>query len=126
VDDKPDMNNLPAEVLGAGPPPLRMQEGWLVIYHANRASTRSGTVGVYTAGALLLDLEDPARILRRTSGPILEPTSSFEREGFVPNVIFPTGIVDNGDTLLVYYGAADTSTAVVELSRAEVLETMRP
>ena len=70
---------------------------------------------------MLLALENPARILRRTAGPIFEPAADFERHGFVPDVVFPTGIVENGDTLLVYYGAADTCTAVVEYSRAELL-----
>jgi predicted GH43/DUF377 family glycosyl hydrolase len=107
--------------IGAGPPPLRTPEGWLVIYHGNRPGPRPGIVGAYTAGALLLDLEEPARVRRRTAGPILEPLADFERHGFVPNVVFPTGIVENGDTLLVYYGAADTCTAVVEFSRAEVM-----
>jgi predicted GH43/DUF377 family glycosyl hydrolase len=110
--------------IGAGPPPLRTPDGWLAFYHGNRSGMHQGSVGAYTAGALLLDLQDPARILRRTPGPILEPQTAFEREGFVPDVVFPTAIIDQGDTLLVYYGAADTCAAVVELSLDEVLEAM--
>ena len=100
--------------IGAGPPPLRTAEGWLTLYHGNRYPDRPGEVGAYSAGALLLDLDNPARVLRRTREPILEPTADFERHGFVPDVVFPTGLVETDETLLVYYGAADTCVAVVE------------
>ena len=66
--------------------------------------------------------ENPARILRRTPKSIFEPTADFERHGFVPDVVFPTGIVETEETFLVYYGAADTCTAVVEFSREELME----
>ncbi|KKK48204.1 hypothetical protein LCGC14_3147500 [marine sediment metagenome] len=52
------------------------------------------------------------------------PQADFEQNGFVPNVIFPTGVVQRGDTLLVYYGAADAFTAVVEFSQSQLLETL--
>ncbi len=111
--------------IGAGPPPLRTADGWLALYHGNRQPGPAGEVGAYSAGALLLDRENPARVLRRTREPILEPTADFERHGFVPDVVFPTGIVETGETLLVYYGAADACTAVVELSRRELLAVLR-
>ena len=57
--------------------------------------------------------------------PILVPEADFEQEGFMPNVVFPTGVVDRGDTLLIYYGAADAVSAVVELSKADVLAAMQ-
>ena len=60
-------------------------------------------------------------ILRRTPDSIFEPTADFERHGFVPDVVFPTGIVELGDSYLIYYGAADSCTAVVEFSRKETL-----
>ena len=107
--------------IGAGPPPLWTADGWLALYHGNRRPTRPGDVGAYAAGALLLDPEDPARVLRRTPEAVMEPTADFERHGFVPDVIFPTGVVETGETLLVYYGAADTRTAVVEFARGELL-----
>ena len=111
--------------IGAGPPPIRTTDGWLALYHGNRHPNRLGEVGAYAAGALLLDLENPARVLRRTGEAIMEPTADFERHGFVPDVIFPTGVVETGETLLVYYGAADACTAVVEFSRRELLAAMR-
>ncbi len=98
--------------------------GWLEIYHGNCHPTRPGEVGVYSAGAMLLDLHDPSVVLRRTHGSIIEPEAEFERHGFVPDVVFPTGIVETSDSYLVYYGAADSGTAVVEFSREDVLGAM--
>ena len=110
--------------MGAGPPPVRVPGGWLAIYHGNRHPTRPGEVGTYYGGALLLDADDPARVLRRTAEPFFRPEADFEVAGFVPNVVFPTGVVQDGDSLLVYYGAADAVTAVAEFSLGEVLDAM--
>lgn len=110
--------------VGAGTPPVRAPGGWLEIYHGSRHTTTPGAVGKYSTGALLLDPENPARILRRTPESIFEPTAEFERNGFVPDVVFPTGIVETEKTFLVYYGAADTHTAVVEFSRDELLAAL--
>ncbi len=106
--------------VGAGTPPLRVPDGWLEIYHGSRHTTTPGAVGKYSTGALLLHPENPSRILRRTPESIFEPTADFERYGFVPDVVFPTGIIENPETVLVYYGAADTCTAVVEFSKQEL------
>jgi beta-1,2-mannobiose phosphorylase / 1,2-beta-oligomannan phosphorylase len=105
--------------IGAGPPPLRIPEGWLVIYHG------ATQANFYSAGALLLDDKDPSRVLARSEKPILIPQTDFECNGFVPNVVFPTGVVAQDRTLFVYYGAGDTVTAVVQLSLDDVLATLR-
>jgi predicted GH43/DUF377 family glycosyl hydrolase len=107
--------------VGAGPPPIRVPDGWLAIYHGNRQPTRVGEVGAYVAGAILLDPADPAKILRRTPEPFFVPEADFEVVGFVPNVVFPTGVVEDGESLLVYYGAADAFTAVVEFSGRDLV-----
>jgi predicted GH43/DUF377 family glycosyl hydrolase len=107
--------------VGAGAPPLRTPDGWLEFYHGSTRPAGDGSVGAYSAGALLLDLHEPHRIVRKSPKPILVPETDFEQSGFVPNVVFPTGVVDRGETLLVYYGAADTACAVVELSMDEIL-----
>lgn len=88
--------------VGAGPPPIITRTGWLVIYHGVSREK------VYRAGAALLDLHDPSKIIGRTKTPILEPKESYEKFGDVNNVVFPTGacVVDN-DKLFVYYGGAD-------------------
>ena len=110
--------------VGAGAPPIRIAEGWLEIYHGNRQPARPGEVGMYYGGGLLLDPDDPARVLRRTPEPFLIPEADFEVAGFVPGVVFPTGVVQDGERLLVYYGAADACTAIAEYSREELLGAM--
>jgi predicted GH43/DUF377 family glycosyl hydrolase len=110
--------------VGAGTPPVVMAEGWLEIYHGSGRASRRSQVGAYCAGAVLLDRRNPARVLGRTPEPIMRPTADFEQAGFVPNVVFPTALIECGDTLLVYYGAADTFTGVVEFSRDDVLKAL--
>jgi predicted GH43/DUF377 family glycosyl hydrolase len=111
--------------VGAGAPPLAVDEGWLEIYHGSRCSTCANEVGVYSAGALLLDRDDPTRILKRSCGPIMQPTAEFEETGFVPNVVFPTALIECEDLLQLYYGAADACVGVVEFSRSELLESLQ-
>lgn len=107
--------------IGAGTPPLKTDKGWLVMYHGSCPSKQEGEVGTYSAGILLLDLNNPRKILKRSEFPIMVPENDFEKNGYVPNVVFPTAIVPKGDTLLVYYGAADTSVGVTKFSLAELL-----
>ena len=111
--------------IGAGPPPLRIEEGWLVIYHGAAKPTRPGVAGAYSAGAVLLAHDDPSRVLRRSKMPLFSPLTDFECNGFVPNVVFPTGMVAEDRSLLIYYGAGDTVTAVMQMSIDEVLASMR-
>jgi len=110
--------------IGASVPPIRTEQGWLEIYHGNDKRVDDPGIGSYAAGALLLDLNNPQRLLRQSAGPILAPETDFERQGFVPNVVFPTGLVERDETVLLYYGAADTNTAVVEFSRSELLAAL--
>jgi beta-1,2-mannobiose phosphorylase / 1,2-beta-oligomannan phosphorylase len=109
--------------IGAGTPPLRTEAGWLEIYHGNSRGAEDKGIGTYSGGLLLLNLENPRRILG-ACGQCLLPQTEYECQGFVPNVVFPTGIVEQGENVLVYYGAADTSTAVVEFSLAELLQSV--
>ena len=111
--------------IGAGTPPIRTEAGWLAIYHGNSKREEEKGIGIYSGGLLLLDLENPCNI-RGASGRVFLPQTDFEIQGFVPNVVFPTGIVQQGDSLLVYYGAADTSTALVEFSLTEALGFVKP
>jgi len=87
--------------VGIGPPPIKTERGWLVIYHGVSIER------IYRAGAILLDLDKPTKIIARTSEPILEPETEFEKHGIVPNVVFPDGAVVRDKQLLVYYGGAD-------------------
>lgn len=110
-----------ADRVGGGAPPLKTEAGWLEIYHAGRKSRATGQVGAYAAGALLLELDDPSRMIGGTREPLWEPEASFELAGFVPRVVFPTGALVRDNVLQVFYGAADTSTAVTWLPLDEVL-----
>jgi predicted GH43/DUF377 family glycosyl hydrolase len=110
--------------VGAGAPPIRTGRGWLAMYHGNSRREETGGVGAYSAGLLLLNLDDPRRILA-ARGQVFVPEAEFELEGFVPKVVFPTGIVEKDDILQVYYGAADTATAMVEFSRKEALSLLK-
>lgn len=107
--------------LGAGAPPLRVDDGWLEIYHAVRASEGAE----YYGSGIIFHEDDPARIKYHSGAPILTPELPFEREGFHKNVVFPTGCVARDDEIYVYYGAADTETAVAILSASETCATIR-
>jgi predicted GH43/DUF377 family glycosyl hydrolase len=106
--------------VGAGAPPIRTQAGWLEIYHASRRAEMPGEVGTYVAGAMLLDLNDPSRVIARSREPLWEPAADYELSGFVPRVVFPTGIVRRNETLQLYYGSADTATAMAEIRLADI------
>jgi len=108
--------------VGAGPPPLLTDRGWLVLYHGSGPAVGPGQVGAYCAGLLLLDEDDPSRVLACSQAPFLEPREDWEQKGYVPSVVFPTGAVLEGDTLLVYYGAADTHVGVAGFSLAGLLD----
>jgi predicted GH43/DUF377 family glycosyl hydrolase len=110
--------------VGAGVPPLAMPEGWLEIYHGNRLPEVVGEVGAYCGGAMLLDRDDPGRVLKVSREPILEPRLDFEKEGFIAEVVFPTAVIEEDDRLLIYYGASDKYCAMVEVSRRDVMRTL--
>ncbi|WP_145105284.1 glycoside hydrolase family 130 protein [Botrimarina mediterranea] len=113
-----------AERIGAGPPPIELSSGWLVIYHGCGVSDQCVGVGEYCAGAVVLDLFDPRKVLRRSSTPVLRPIADFEREGVVPNVVFPTALIESEATLKVFYGAADTAVGVVEFPLSLLLGSL--
>jgi predicted GH43/DUF377 family glycosyl hydrolase len=110
--------------VGAGAPPIEVPEGWLEIYHGNRRPAVSGEVGAYCAGAMLLAKDDPGRVLKVSRDAILEPQRDFEREGFVAKVVFPTGVLEEDDRLLIYYGASDKYCAMAEVSRRDVMNSL--
>ncbi|HET6730166.1 MAG TPA: hypothetical protein VFH04_01055 [Nitrososphaeraceae archaeon] len=87
--------------VGAGPPPIKTRRGWLIIYHGVSSSK------VYRAGAAVVDLKKPNKVLGRSTRPILEPEREYEIYGDVNNVVFPTGACVIDKKLFLYYGAAD-------------------
>lgn len=113
-----------ANTIGLGPPPIETPEGWLLIYHGVR-QTPGGCL--YRLGLALLDLENPERCLLRGDRWIFGPETLYEREGDVDNVVFPSGftIADDGDTLNIYYGAADTCIALARGSIRAILDWLK-
>lgn len=105
--------------IGAGPAPLRVPEGWLLLHHGVSGPVPKGFElaygSRYSAGAMLLDADDPRRVLVRTSEPLLEPETEYEVKGTLGNVVFPTAIETIGDRRFVFYGMADSSIGVAEL-----------
>jgi beta-1,2-mannobiose phosphorylase / 1,2-beta-oligomannan phosphorylase len=109
--------------IGAGPPPLRVEEGWLLIHHGVTGEQPVGfdptTQRVsYAAGAMLLDPADPSRVTARTAEPILAPETDDERDGTVPNVVFPTAVEEVDGVRYVFYGMADSKIGVARLDHS--------
>lgn len=104
--------------VGAGASPIRTADGWLEIYHGATAENR------YCLGALLLDLNQPWKILARSEQPIMEPTAPCELEGFFGQVIFTNGHVIDGDRLTLYYGAADSVICMARFSIQRILASL--
>jgi predicted GH43/DUF377 family glycosyl hydrolase len=108
--------------IGARPPPVRRPEGWLLLHHGVTGEILPGVdlqPNVrYSAGAIVLDPGEVWRVTARSREPLLEPETAGEREGIVPNVVFPTGIDEREDgTADVYYGMADSRIGVARLTR---------
>lgn len=104
--------------VGAGAAPIKTSEGWLEIYHGANSDHR------YCLGALLLDLQDPSKVIARSEQPIMEPTAEYELKGFFGNVIFTNGHLIEGDTLRVYYGASDEVICSAEFSIHSILNSL--
>lgn len=102
--------------IGAGAPPLRTEEGWLLIYHGVDKNR------VYRLGVALFDLEDPTRLISRPLEPILEPRERYEKEGDVPNVVFACGAVEIGEEYYVYYGGGDKVIGLATVEKRELLD----
>ena len=104
--------------LGAGASPIPTEYGWLSIYHGATENNR------YCLGALLLDLNDPTKVIARSQTPIMEPEETYEIEGFFGEVIFTNGHIVRGDELVIYYGAADEVICGAKASIRAILSTL--
>jgi predicted GH43/DUF377 family glycosyl hydrolase len=105
--------------IGAGAVPIRTEEGWLEIYHG------ASKENYYCVGAMLLDLEEPWKVLKRSNQPLLEPTEIYEKEGFFENVIFSCGLIQFGDSIKLYYGACDESIAVADMNINDIKNSLK-
>jgi len=105
--------------IGAGPPPLRVPEGWLLIHHGVSGRLIPGVdhqpMVHYAAGAMILSADDPSVVLARTTEPLLSAELDAETTGIVPNVVFPTAIDEVDGRHFVFYGMADSRIGVAEL-----------
>lgn len=110
-----------ANKIGLSPPPIETPHGWLVIYHGVK-HTAAGCI--YRLGLALFDLHSPERCLKRGSQWVFGPAEPYEQHGDVGNVVFPCGytIAPDGDTVHLYYGAADTSIGLATGSLKCMLE----
>ena len=110
-----------ANRIGLSPPLIETARGWLMIYHGVRV-TVSGSL--YRIGLALFDLANPEVCLRRGDSWVFGPEAAYERNGDVGNVVFPCGCTldDDGDTLNLYYGAADTSICLATASVKALLD----
>ncbi|HEX9728875.1 MAG TPA: glycoside hydrolase family 130 protein [Gemmatimonadales bacterium] len=121
------------ERIGSGPPPVKTRDGWLHLYHG--VATHFASTNVYQAGVVLLDLDDPTRVIARGRNNVLEPREPYELVGQVPNVVFPSGMIvervdDDGyaepdSRVLLYYGAADTVVGLATSTVADLLAACR-
>lgn len=105
--------------IGGNTPPIRTNDGWLTLYHA------VGDDGHYRVGALLLDTDEPWRIIGRSQNYLIQPEKSYETEGYYPGCIFPCGKAVIGDKLFVYYGGADKYVGVATCQLSELLEDLK-
>ncbi|ALE07716.1 glycosidase [Arthrobacter sp. ERGS1:01] len=107
--------------IGAGPAPLRVPEGWLVIHHGVTGTLVSAMAQQqdvnYAAGAMILDADQPWKVIARTTEPLLSAETEQERSGTVPNVVFPTAIELVDGVPYVFYGMADSCIGVARLDR---------
>lgn len=107
--------------IGGGCPPIETAAGWLMIYHGVHDTIKGY---VYTACAALLDLDNPALEIARLPEPLFKPEEDWELTGYVNNVCFPTGTALFGDTLYIYYGAADEQIAVASVSIRALIDEL--
>jgi predicted GH43/DUF377 family glycosyl hydrolase len=105
--------------IGASAVPVRIDRGWLEIYHGVDPENR------YCLGTVLLDAEHPWKVIARSDQPIFEPQADYECEGFFGNVVFSCGLLYEDNKLKIYYGAADTTICYAELGLEDVLGTLK-
>jgi len=124
-----DLKHSPYGHVEIGAPPIKTKYGWLFIYShiQNYFPNPHNHDKIFGVEAVLLDLKDLKKIIGRTEGPLLVPEESYELSGYVPNVIFPTGALveklarRGGDTLTIYYGAADTTICSAKVNLGDLI-----
>lgn len=107
-------------IRGAAAPPIKTDYGWLLLYHA----MTSKDPNKYKLGAMILDKNNPTKILYRSKQPILEPEERYENEGFKAGVVYCCGAVVKDKKLFIYYGGADKVTCVATVQLDSFLKKL--
>jgi len=109
--------------IGIGPPLIKTDHGWLLIYHGVKETVAGA---IYRVGLAMLDLDEPTRVLHRQPDWVFGPAAPYEREGDIPNAVFPCGLVvdETTDSLRLYYGAADTSICLATTHLHELVNAV--
>ncbi len=115
--------------IGAGPPPVETEAGWLLLYNCrHQIQGKRAFTGIldlsYAVGAALLDRDDPTKVLARLSEPLFVPKEEWEKVGRVNNVVFATGTYMEGDRLYILYGAADKRIGAKSLLLSDFLSAL--
>ncbi len=110
-----------ARHIGAGAPPIKTKQGWLLINHGVEPKNKGR---IYYASAALLDLKNPLKIIARLPYPLMTPEENYELEGHVNNVIFPTGTATFKDKLYIYYGTSDSYVAVASIKLESLIKEL--
>lgn len=111
----PQSNCWDKRLRGAGSPPIKTDYGWLMFYHSMN----------YKVGVMLLDLDDPTKILYRAKAPVLESIAPYENNGFKPGIIYVSGAVIKDGTLYIYYGGADSYVCVATANLDQFLSQLK-
>ena len=115
----------PRDHLEAGGVPVATDQGWLLAYSYIQHYFGGGQ-RVFGIEAVLLDRDDPRRVKGCTRHPMLTAEAAYERYGMVPDIVFPSGLVRRGETLDLYYGAADTTSAIAHIHLPHLLSALEP
>lgn len=112
--------------LEVGVPPIKTNKGWLLIYShiQNYFPSPERLDRIFGVEAILLDLKNPRKLIGRTRGPMLTPEEPYELSGYISNIVFPTGAIIKKDRLMIYYGAADTTSCLAYVNLNDLLNTI--
>lgn len=110
-----------SHVRGPGPPPIKTKLGWLLLYHAMDYRDYNK----YKVGAMILDYENPTRVLYRSRSPVMEPDRHYENEGYKAGVVYAGGAVVKDNELLIYYGGADKYSCVAKTNLDHFLDEIK-
>ena len=106
--------------IGAGCPPIKTEDGWLLIYHGVSEEDH-----YYRVGMIMLDLENPSKIIARTKDFVFEPEEDYETDGIWTGCVFPTGIIEKDGKYFIYYGCADKYVSLATVDKKELLAYMK-